>query len=77
MTLASRLLVAPTPFDRRKLCRLIVVDKVADEMTEKELRGNEDCREIEAHAQHDPSLGLEIASQEVPGARRCDAKGAR
>ena len=46
-------------------------------MTEKELRRNEDCREIEAHAQHDPSLGLEIASQEIPGARRRDAKGAR
>jgi len=35
-----------------------------------------DRREIEAHTQHDPGLGLEIASQEVPGARRCDAKRA-
>ena len=52
------------------------MDELADEMTEKELRRNEDGREIEAHAQHDPSLGLEIASQEVPGTRRCDAKGA-
>jgi hypothetical protein len=55
----------------------MVVDKFTDEMTEKELRGDEDGRQIEAHAQHDPSLGLEIASQEVPGASRCDAKGAR
>ena len=60
--LARRLLVVPAPFDRRKLRRLVVVDEVADEMTEKELRRHEDCREIEAHAQHDPSLGLEIAS---------------
>ena len=75
--LARRLLVAPAPLDRRKLRRLVVVDEVADEMTEKELRWHEDCREIEAHAQHDPSLGLEIASQQIPGAGRCDAKGAR
>ena len=75
--LARRLLVMPAPFDRRELRRLIVVDEVADEMTEKELRRNEDGREIEAHAQHDARLGLEIASQEIPGARRGDAKGAR
>ena len=75
--LARRLLVAPAPFDRREFRGLIVMDEVAGEMTEKELRRNEDGREIEAHAQHDSRFGLEVAPQEIPRARRGDAKGAR
>jgi len=39
--LAGGLLVAPAALDCRKLRRLIVMDEVAGEMTEKELRRNE------------------------------------
>ena len=66
----------PTALDRRKFRRSVIANEVAREMTEKQLRRNEDGREIEAHAQHYARFGLESAAQEILRARSGDAEEA-
>src|SRR5262249_5713252 len=74
--LAGGLLVMPARLDRREFRRLIIVDVIADEMSEEELHRYQYGTKAQPHSHHDTSFGMIHAPQQVPRPGCGNAEGA-